>query len=383
MTRAKLHPLAVLLLAACAGEAPSGPDAGAADAAHFDALGGPADGAQGADVAPDLEPDALADAASDGDAGDGQASDIACPAGRVPVGSLCLCPVGITDCRGACVDTYRSALHCGGCNRSCRADEVCAEGVCSSTDAGATDAGATDAGATDTGATDAGATDAGATDAAIDAAVCASMTPGNCCGVSCPYVASASRTCVMGRCGFACVGGLNDCDREAANGCESNPATDPMNCGACGNQCADGMPCYDGRCVASCPVGQTVCNSECVNTTSNRLHCGACGRTCSSTQVCAASTCVAPCVAPRSFCGATCTDLRVDPDNCGACGRVCDSAHFCDNAGNCASCGAAREGQMIVRCGNTCVDLLADDRNCGACGVVCGSRRLCLFGMCR
>jgi hypothetical protein len=408
--------LLVVPLGACSGEAPdASPDAATLADAAPDALPPPLDATDAAsDATPSWCPapgvvcsggcvDLTRDRMHCGGCGQVCGAELACSAGVCSAPLLpdvsasdaveggdaaadapLVCPVGRADCDGnrlnGCEVDTNNAANCGGCGLVCGAAFVCIGSLCVAPDA-AVDAVADAAGADARVAPDA----PDMPDAPIenDARTCTSMTPSNCCGVACPIVASSTHTCVAGRCGFNCIAGLNDCDRVVSNGCESNSATDAMNCGACGNRCADGLPCYGGRCVASCPAGQTVCDSECTDTTRHRLHCGACGRGCSSTQVCAAGTCVAPCVAPRSFCGAICTDLRSDPNNCGSCGNACDGVHFCDNAGNCASCGAKVEGRTIVRCGNTCVDLFANDRNCGACGVVCTDGRFCFNGTCR
>lgn len=53
------------------------------------------------------------------------------------------------------------------------------------------------------------------------------------------------------RCGDECLArapgaGVNE---ECCGGTPRNIASDPSNCGACGNQCAPGQGCYDGVCA--------------------------------------------------------------------------------------------------------------------------------------
>nr|MDQ3036118.1 hypothetical protein [Myxococcota bacterium] len=69
------------------------------------------------------------------------------------------------------------------------------------------------------------------------------------CGVTCTAPPAASATCGATGCGFVCDVGAQDCDGSPANGCEVAIATDPMNCGACGNVCAPGRTCSAGGCV--------------------------------------------------------------------------------------------------------------------------------------
>lgn len=90
-----------------------------------------------------------------------------------------------------------------------------------------------------------------------------------------PHVSCGSGTCV-------CTGGFDSCDGDDDNGCESELAIDPMNCGACGSVCANGA-CLDGTCA--CQEGFVDCDGS-----------------------------------PSTGCEA---ELQVDPQNCGACGVRC------------------------------------------------------------
>ncbi|MFO0606478.1 MAG: hypothetical protein U0324_25120 [Polyangiales bacterium] len=55
--------------------------------------------------------------------------------------------------------------------------------------------------------------------------------------------------CALGACvGAACTPGFADCDRDAANACETDITT-RRNCGGCGVACAAGQQCAAGRCV--------------------------------------------------------------------------------------------------------------------------------------
>ena len=68
------------------------------------------------------------------------------------------------------------------------------------------------------------------------------------CAKVCPAVANGTASCVGGACGVAsCNANFGNCDGNAANGCEANTATDPKNCGGCGNVCPNGV-CNGGVC---------------------------------------------------------------------------------------------------------------------------------------
>lgn len=59
-------------------------------------------------------------------------------------------------------------------------------------------------------------------------------------------------TCIAGnRCSIGvCVAGRGNCDRDSANGCETNLLASADNCGGCGVRCF-GQPCTNGRCARS------------------------------------------------------------------------------------------------------------------------------------
>jgi hypothetical protein len=84
-----------------------------------------------------------------------------------------------------------------------------------------------------------------------------------------------------------------------------------------------------------CLGSSTKCGDSCVSLHDDVLNCGACGNPCAEGQTCSAGTCAATCAAGYDTCGGTsCVDLQVDPANCGACGTVCDGTQVC-RAGSC------------------------------------------------
>jgi Stigma-specific protein, Stig1 len=94
----------------------------------------------------------------------------------------------------------------------------------------------------------------------------------------------ASGRCVDGVCGCPSDStpcGASCCDSPedlCCNGVCTNIVFDRNNCGACGNQCAEGEDCCGGRCVP-------------LNTTEN---CGCCGCGCLEAEICVNGSCQCP-----------------------------------------------------------------------------------------
>jgi len=174
------------------------------------------------------------------------------------------------------------------------------------------------------------------------------------CGVACE-LANAAATCLGGSCEvLRCDPGYADCDGDPGNGCEIEPDSDVMHCGACDAACGavrDGTAsCIAGSCRVDCSTGFRDCDGEyatgCeVNTGSDVTQCGSCGQACVSrngTSICADGICtVSSCDTGYGDCDSGGYDYNgcetvvdTDTSNCGACDVVCDRWESC-NAGRC------------------------------------------------
>lgn len=211
----------------------------------------------------------------------------------------------------------------------------------------------------------------------------ASCCAGTVCGAACADTRSDASHC--GACGNACASGesCNDGKCSACSGtlCGSSCVdlqSDAGNCGACGRACNAGDTCVGGTCGSCCTNGNTVCQgvggaaSSCTNLQWDSSNCGACGNRCTATQMCTGSTCAA-CPAGMQ-CDGYCPDMNWDPSNCGACGKHCAPTESCAH-GSCGAC-------FGLVCAGVCTEPLADPDNCGACGKVCAAGECCVAGAC-
>ncbi|HEY4013160.1 MAG TPA: MXAN_6577-like cysteine-rich protein [Polyangiaceae bacterium] len=152
-------------------------------------------------------------------------------------------------------------------------------------------------------------------------------------------------------------------------------ATDPANCGKCGDVCATGQACNAGVC--GCRAGQTTCSGSCVDTTSDPKNCGACGTACATGMVCSQSKCASGCAGTLKLCGSSCVDTSGSSINCGTCGNVCPANQFCFS-GVC-QCAA---GQGACGTNGACVDTTMSQTNCGKCGTTCATGATCVASAC-
>jgi hypothetical protein len=328
----------------------------------------------------------------------------ACPA-RAHAAAACAdgacglaCETGWGNCDGDAAngcetDLATSAPHCGMCGRACaprpNGSSECAAGAC----AGSCAAGFGDCDG----------------DAANGCEVTTTDNPAHCggCGMACAARPHTTSSCAEGACRYACAAGFVDCDGDAANGCEVEVATSVDHCGACGRACSrtNGAPtCAAGVCAIACAAGFGNCDGDAANgcetdTASNALNCGACRTTCSfpgASARCDRGVCV------RTTCGAGLGDcdgmtangcestLATDAANCGACGNRCvlaNAAAVC-RAGGCAvgTCNAGFADCDGVAANGCEVALGSDPLHCGACPVACNATNgapSCVAGACR
>lgn len=178
------------------------------------------------------------------------------------------------------------------------------------------------------------------------------------CGSACPLTNAGSASCDQGKCIYACSQGWGDCNgphpASTADGCEFPTSTDPMNCGACSHACsknnATDVVCTAGSCVPSCQPGWRDCAAPAApapddgcesNPLTDPANCGGCGLKCGAGHVaqnlCSAGACAPVCEGGWANCDKSpptpggnngCEQaISNDIQNCGACGRACSGDH--------------------------------------------------------
>jgi len=197
---------------------------------------------------------------------------------------------------------------------------------------------------------------------------------------------------------YVCNGGSSQtCStgQVLCSGVCSSISTDTHNCGACGHTCATGQACVSGQCTGSST--QCTVASDCPTSNSCQLPtctagvCGvvnaAAGTACSvngGTHCDGSGSCVSSCPAGQTMCGSTCINTSTDTQNCGACGLACNAANGVSacTAGTCSisTCNAGF-ANCDQNAANGCeVNTQTDPNNCGLCGNVCSG--LCVAGHC-
>jgi hypothetical protein len=234
------------------------------------------------------------------------------------------------------------------------------------------------------------------------------------CGVSCTGYGvglNLGARCVQGKCAFECINTatkFRDCNGILDDGCETDIAKDPTNCGICGRTCAPGVRCVDGKC--GCPSGKRDCDGLCIDVTTNPENCGACGNVCedppdacdptppNTVYSCAGGQCGRlVCLGRNGDCNHDLnlgcasdgceTNLRNNPSNCGNCGVVCGPGQECRDDGNGMECLDVCSTSGMQKCTLGCRDLRSDPTSCGACGNACPAARAhqiasCTKGVC-
>jgi hypothetical protein len=219
------------------------------------------------------------------------------------------------------------------------------------------------------------------------------------CGVTCTNE-HGSTTCRGGECVPRCANGYEDCNGNAADGCETNVNDSLANCGGCGVRCRpdNATPtCDDGVCKGACEDGFEDCNGNpedgCEADLSAPETCGTCDNACSDIggeAGCDMGTCTIECADGFADCtggeadGCE-TNTKLSPTNCNGCGNVCDSSvgtAVCTDG----VCGISTCTFPFEECipGNPrCeTDLRETDQYCGDCGTNCTMRFPNASGVC-
>jgi hypothetical protein len=304
------------------------------------------------------------------------------------------CDAGHADCNGdatdGCeVDLMNSPVKCGDCNTDCIATHgsnwKCEAGKCA----------VNDCIPPTTSNCDGDKTNGCEVDLQTDVNNCGYCT--NACNL-----AHATPTCgapvnpnSIADCHIAlCDTGYDDCDKNEANGCETNIASaDKGNCGGCGKLCNETHGsgyCTGGVCGIICGAqggsnwGDCDNNADAngceTNLSTDPLNCGACGKKCNPQHVnnptCASGACgYDQCAAGYGDCDGDktngCeTNLLTDKTHCGVCSTVCPTPSGGTAVCNGGTCGGSCSSPYTL-CNSSCVNYSNDVSNCGSCNNKC------------
>lgn len=226
------------------------PDAGTGpDDAGYDAATNISDAGEfpdaGSDAAVD-ERDAgvVADAGADaGECDQGCGTGEVCDAGVCECAAENWCPMDYGYDAGSpeyhCVDTQNDSLNCGGCSNVCYEGERCIRGQCEQPPCSGSEIRC----------------DGYCTDVNSNPYQCGGCVPEG------QYV----ETCYIGETCYCDDYGLTTCSLEGPIATCTDTGYDRLNCGQCGNTCADGNDCVRGACVPIDCGSRTLCGNECVD----------------------------------------------------------------------------------------------------------------------
>ncbi|MSP63215.1 MAG: hypothetical protein EXR72_23320 [Myxococcales bacterium] len=269
------------------------------------------------------------------DAGSACTVSADCPAAPAPDGGL---PPKIACCKKACIDVNRDPMNCTACGSACPAIPNGLPG-CNGACVVASCVGAfRDCNKVQV--------DGCEINGASDVTSCGM------CGQICPKPENAAPSCTAGKCGLGpCTAGFIQCDGDPQNGCEVHLASDPLNCGACGNKCPPNTHCKNGVCggiMCNAPLADCDGNPQnsCeINLSTDVDHCGVCGKVCplvaNGTRGCAADLCgIATCTDSFRDCDKVlangCEASTLSNAHCGMCNNMCLNGVACVN-GSCAA----------------------------------------------
>jgi hypothetical protein len=227
------------------------------------------------------------------------------------------------------------------------------------------------------------------------------------CDVDC-NLANAAESCSSGTCTLGtCSTGFGNCDMNAATGCET-PLGTLSNCLSCGNSCANphgSTSCMGASgCQYMCSTGWDNCDANAANGCETSIwsltDCGQCGRICdepNSNETCGGGTCTATtcamgfaeCVAGAPACE---TPLGTTA-NCRSCNETCTNPHgttTCSMTNGCTPVCAAGWKSCDNIADNGCERDIRTLTSCGDCDVPCSrlnatascSTGTCTFGTC-
>ncbi|ACY14082.1 cadherin-like beta sandwich domain-containing protein [Haliangium ochraceum] len=171
-------------------------------------------------------------------------------------------------------------------------------------------------------------------------------------------------------------GAFGDCNDQSNDGVE----------GSSGDECTGDLVCGPDGCVLDCPGNLVNCGGACIDPASNRTFCGAYGdcndnpddgvdgsngAICGAGEICqGAAGCVGTCPEGQRLCGSRCVNSLRDNYACGPLDAACEdlvdcgAGQVCNGVGACATqCGSG-----LLACDGSCINPTTSLEYCGASG---------------
>lgn len=316
-----------------------------------------------------------------------------CKSGKCAVGS-CIGPFG--DCDGdvanGCEQRLDTSDHCGACGDKCapaHGEGSCSNGACVVTrcDPGFEDCNGRAADGCETALDDVdhcGGCGTSCKLAHVTHPSCDTSNGGYRCVVNHACDPEAG-PCTEGALENGCEPGYSDCDGNESNGCEADLSRF-NHCGACGNSCSQlytTRECRDGKCLdLGCAPGANKCGGNaCLSLATDPQNCGGCGQSCTgTTSMCAGGRCTPQiCSAGRADCDADqangCEVELNSANNCGLCGQRCPDRPHASGACRMGMCGIGNCDAGWKDCdgdpNNGCEIDIRSLNDCGDCAKAC------------
>jgi hypothetical protein len=187
------------------------------------------------------------------------------------------CDTGLVVCGNVCTSTDSDAKNCGGCGNACASGESCARATCYAP-AGSSSSGGGGSSSSSGGGSGSSSGGTSSSSSGVSPLCGPNLTQ---CGTACVDTSSDPNNC--GACGTACAP-TEFCARWTCL-----PQA-PVDAGDDSDADADAGPVVSDA-QGGCPQNYSLCGTTCVSLATDPANCGVCGNACIGAQMCIRATC--------------------------------------------------------------------------------------------